>query len=144
MAGFGKKRGSEKKKIKFVPSKKIDQEALLQSAFRHHRQGDLINAEKEYRQAIKIGCYQHSIFTNLGIICKNSGREEEAILLYKKAIEISPDEPAAYSNLGNLYLTLGNFGDAEKFSTRSLEINPNNDQALITLGWSHKELGNLD
>ena len=106
--------------------------------------GDLVNAERGYREAIKIGYCNHGIFTNLGVICKNSGRIEEAILLYKKAIEISPNEPDAYSNLGNLYQSLGNFMDAVAFSTKSLELNANNPGALISLGWSQKELGNLE
>ena len=144
MAGFGDQKISNKKKTKLDRGKQVRGEALLMSAIRHHAQGDLINAENRYREAIKIDYRHHSVFMNLGVICKNSGRMEEAIFLYKKAIEISPNEPDGYRNLANLYLILCNFEDAIAFSGKSLELNPNNPQALITLGWSHKELGNLD
>ena len=68
-------------------------------------------AEKNYRKAINIG-YSHPIFSNLGVICKNSGRAEEAINLYLKAIELNPNYPDAYLNLGNLYTELGDLDQA--------------------------------
>ena len=146
MAGFGEEKSSKKNKNNNKPERKIQMggDTLFRSAINHHKRGDLVNAEKDYREAIKTGYSQHRVFSNLGVICKNSGRSEEAILLYKKAIEISPNQPAAYNNLGNLHFTLGNFEDAAAFSSKSLELQPNNHEALITLGWSHKELGNLD
>ena len=95
MARFGEQNISKKKKIKLDRNKQIRGETLLRCAIGHHAQGDLINAEKRYREAIKIDCRHYSIFINLGVICKNSGRMEEAIVLYKKAIEVSPNEPDA-------------------------------------------------
>ena len=142
MAGFGEQKGRNKKRPQQKPQ--ISGESLLKNAINHHMRGDLVNAESRYREAIKIGYYNHAIFTNLGVICKNSGRPEEAILLYKKAIEISPNEPDAYNNLGNLYQSLGNFTAAIAFSNKSLKLNSSNSNALTSLGWSHKELGNLD
>ena len=139
MKGFGGEKIDKKKNIKKLDrNKQTLGETLLRSAISHHKQGDLITAEKRYREAIKIDYRNHSIYINLGIICKNSRREEEAIYLYKKAIEISPHEPGAYRNLGNLYQTLCNYEAAIEFSNKSIELNPNNPQALITLGWSHK------
>ena len=142
MAGFGE----QKKKKKSTPEGKaqLGGEGLLKTAVDHHTRGDLVSAEKAYRAAIKIGYMHPAIFSNLGVICKNSERTEEAILLYKKAIEISPNEPDSYSNLGNLYQRLGNFESAVASSSKSLELRPNNPEALITLGWSQKEIGQLD
>ena len=74
---------------------KISGYALLRSAVDHHERGDLRNAEREYRKSIKAGHSHYAIFLNLGIICKNSGREEEAIHLYLKAIEVNPNHPGA-------------------------------------------------
>ena len=81
MAGFGEQKASHKKKIKLEGSKQIHGESLLRRAISHHTQGDLINAEKKYREALQIGYHHHSIFTNLGVIYKISGRAEEAISL---------------------------------------------------------------
>ena len=142
MAGFGEQ--TEKKKRRPQQKPQTSGEGLLNDAINHHMRGDLVNAENGYREAIQNGYYNYTIFINLGVICKNSGRTEEAILLYKKAIEISPTQPNAYSNLGNLYHYLGNFEGALAFSSKSLELKPNNSEALITQGWSFKELGHLD
>ena len=92
MAGFG-----EQKEKKRRPQQKpqTSGERLLNDAINHHMRGELVNAENGYREAIKTGYHNHVIFTNLGVICKNSGRMEEAIVLYKKAIEVSPNEPDA-------------------------------------------------
>ena len=144
MTGFGKPKGMSKKKIKPERSKNMTGETLFKNAMNHHAQGDLANAEKGYREAIKIGYYHHDMFKNLGVICKNSGRTDEAVLLYKKAIALKPDEAGAYRNLGNLYLSLGNFEDAIAISNKSLELEPNDSEALLTLGWSQYELGHLD
>ena len=93
MAGLGEQKGIKKKKGR--KNSQISGEILLKNAIDYIRRGDLINAESAYRKAIKSGHQNHVIFTNLGIICKKSGRFEEAIALYKKAIETNPNEPDA-------------------------------------------------
>ena len=110
----------------------------------HHLRGDLMNAEMTYREAIKTG-YRHSAtFLNLGVICTNSGRTEEAIFLYEKAIEISPDNHNIYTNLGNLFRGLDRLDQALALTLKSLRLKPNNPDALINLGGIYKDLGQLD
>ena len=70
---------------------------LLKNAINCHLQGDLPNAEKEYRAAIDSGSSNFVIFSNLGIICQATQRTDEAIALYKKAIQINPNHPDAYT-----------------------------------------------
>ena len=81
-------------------------EALHRSGTLRHIKGDLINAEKDYRQAITIGYINQATYSNLGAICQGSGRMEEAILLFEKAIEINPNYTIAHMNLGNIYRDL--------------------------------------
>ena len=142
MAGFGKK--SEKRNKKSQAENRAHGEALYKNALDHHIQGDLINAEKAYKEAISTGYLNEILFSNLGVICKNSGRPEEAIILYKKAIEQNHNYPDAYSNLGNLYKDLGNLAQALAFTLKSVELNPNNPYAHFNLGGIYKDLGNLD
>ena len=138
--------GEQKEMMKKRPQQKqqISGESLQQNAINHHMRGDLINAEKAYRQAIKTGYYHDSIFVNLGVICASSGRLDEAILLYKKVIETSPSQADAYINLGNLYHRINNFEEALIFSSKGFELKPDNHDALITMGSSYRHLGNLD
>ncbi len=142
MAGFGE----QKKKKKSTPKGKaqIGGEDLLKTAVDHHMSGDLVNAEKAYRAAIKTGYLHPAIFSNLGVICKNSERTEEAILLYKKAITVSPNDPDAYTNLGNLSKDLGQLDQALAATLKSLELKPDNPTAHINLGGIYQDLGQLD
>lgn len=144
MAGFGEHKVNHKHKIKLNRNNQMSGETLLRSAIRYHSQGDLFNAEMKYREAIKIGYCHCSIFINLGVICKNSDRKEEAISLYKKAIKIEPEDPDPYSNLGNLYRELSEFKKALSSTLKSLELKPDNPDAHMNLGSIYKDLGNLD
>ncbi len=138
MAGFGNANPERNKNENKQSQKRVN--LIIESAIKYHLDGDLFHAENEYRKAIEIGSDHHAIFVNLGVICGNSGRIDEAIVLYNKAIEQNPENANAYSNLGYLYFNLGNFKEAAKLIIKSLELNPNDYQALLTLGWSQKEL----
>jgi len=81
VAGLGKQKG--KKKKQHLNKNRSGGEALHKKAVHLHIQGDIENSEKAYREAIKAGSLHQSTFSNLGIICKNSDRAEEAIILYK-------------------------------------------------------------
>ena len=141
MAGFEIQKSSKKKRHEGTTQTSGD--ALGKIAIYHHTRGDLKNAEKNYRKAISTGCSDHAVFLNLGVICKNSGRPEEAIFLYLKAIELSPIHPDAYLNLAP-YTELGNLDQALASTLKSLELKPDNPTAHMNLGRIHKRLGNLD
>ena len=132
MAGFGDRDSSNRDTTK--PNKQASGEDLLKHAVNYHTQGDTMNAEKLYREAIKAGFYHPIIFSNLGIICNNSKRIEEAITLYKKAINLFPNHPNGYTNLGNIYKDLGKLDQALSITLKSLELKPDNPVALVNLG----------
>ena len=142
MAGFGHKTGQQWSKTQ--RKSKMAGEVLFKKAIEQHIKGELKNAEQYYREAIKSGYIEHSIFSNLGVICKNSKRTDEAIYLFKKAIELSPKHPDAYSNLGNLYTDLGDLNQAMALTLKSLELKADNPKALINQSRIYKKLGNLN
>ena len=68
MAGFGEKKLSKKEKSKLERNRQIIGENLYRNAINHHAHGDLINAEKQYREQnkgwiqpphhiLEFGCY---------------------------------------------------------------------------------------
>ena len=59
---------------------------------------------------------------NLGILCKNSGRINEALEHYEQALEFEPEDPQIYSNIGNLYRDTGNLDQALQFTLKSLDL----------------------
>ena len=86
MTGFGEKEKNNKKKARLHDNQNQNGKTLLRSAINYHKNEDFINAERKYREAIKSGYKHSSIFSNLGIICKNTGRLDEAIHLYEKPL----------------------------------------------------------
>ena len=146
MAGFGEKKGDKTKKKKDTAQTKepISGINLHKEALNCHAKGDLANAEKKYRLAIDTGYLAYDIFLNLGVICRNSRREEESIYLYKRAIKINPHNPDAYFNLGNIYRDLGKLDQALASFQKSIELKPDSPNAHLNLGGIHKDFGNLD
>ena len=144
MAGFGEeKAGKKKNKINSRHKWSANEEALLKRAIKHHAQGDLIHAEKRYREMIKLGYKHPAVLINLGVICGNKGCEEEAILLYKKAIEANPSNPDAYFNLSSLYRKLGYFDKALVYNLEFLKLKPKHPIAHMNI-IIYKELGKLN
>ena len=143
MAGFGSPK-SNNKKINGRPKiLQANSDNLFETAIKLHLRGDLENAERLYRKAIKNDCDHQDVYMNLGVICKASGRAKEAVSLYKKAIQINPSNPNAYFNLGNLYSDLGNLDQALASTLKSLELNP--DILMPTLIWAvPTRTGSLD
>ena len=141
MAGFGEQ--DEKREVLDfdIQSQGL---ALLKTAVDYHTSGDLINAEKAYRDAMSSGLIHPSLFTNLGVICKNSGRLHEAIVLYEKAIELTPNDPDPYVNLGNLFRDLRQPDLALVSTLKGLELKPDILAGHINLGLIYKDLGQLD
>ena len=139
MAGFESQKSDEKKKINSQRTPQNNGEVLLKRAINYHITGDLVNAEKHYREAIDSGLSNVSLYSNLGVICQRSQRSEEAIALYKNAIRINPYSPDAYTNLGSLYIGQGNLDQALASTLKSLELKPDNPGALTNLFNSYGE-----
>ena len=81
MAGFGHK--SNPKKNKPQQKNQAGGEDLAKKAVEFHVRGDIANAEKAYRESICRGFSSAAVFTNLGIICQDTLRMDEAIAHYK-------------------------------------------------------------
>ena len=93
-------------------------------------------AEKEYREAIKIDPNDAGAHYNLGILLKKLKRYEEAEKEYREAIKINPNLAYAHNNLGILLQNLKRYEEAEKEYREAIKINPN-------LAYAHNNLGIL-
>ncbi len=96
--------------------------------------GRLDNAEKEFKDAIKINPDYAIAHYNLGILLDDLKRYDEAEKEYRKAIRINPDYADAYYNLGILLKDLKRFEEAEKEYREVIRINPNDGEARNNLG----------
>ena len=83
---------------------------------------------------ITAGTSDPAVFCNLGILCKNSGRINEALEHYEQALEFEPEDPQIYSNIGNLYRDTGNLDQALQFTLKSLELDHASSTVQMNLG----------
>ena len=91
-------------------------------------------AEKEYREAIKINPDYADAHNNLGALLQNLKRYEEAEKEYREAIRINPNYADAHNNLGILLKNLKRYEEAEKEFREAIKINPNDADAHNNLG----------
>ncbi|MFN3528042.1 MAG: tetratricopeptide repeat protein, partial [Candidatus Altarchaeaceae archaeon] len=91
-------------------------------------------AEKEYREAIRINPYYAEAHNNLGILLAELKRYEEAEKEFREAIRINPNLAEVHNNLGILLVGLERYEEAEKEFREAIRINPNYAEAHNNLG----------
>jgi len=99
-----------------------------------HMAGELESAEQGYRQAISQGLRDAMVYSNLGIICQESGRSAEALSLWQMAVEINPGFAEAYNNIGNALITAGSIEQGLEYCRRAVDLNPKFARALSNMG----------
>lgn len=69
--------------------------------------GKINRARECFLRAIEINPKFAPPYSNIGNLCTEAGRYEEALIWYKKALEIDPNFTSARSNLAHLYRITG-------------------------------------
>jgi len=109
-------------------------DGMLSTAIKHHRQGELPEAERLYRQILAIDPRHSASLHMLGTLAHQVGRHEVALQLVRTAIAIDPSQAAYYSNLGTIYQALGNLYEATVAYQDALDRNPSLAEAQMNLG----------
>jgi Flp pilus assembly protein TadD len=91
-------------------------------------------AEKEYREAIRINPDYANAHNNLAILLNEMGRKEDAEAECREALRINPDYANAHNNLAILLYEMGRKEDAEAEYRDALRINPDSAVAHYNLG----------
>ncbi|MBI5197758.1 MAG: tetratricopeptide repeat protein, partial [Nitrospirae bacterium] len=84
--------------------------------------GDLENAEREFRETIRLNPGYYYAYYNLGVIYQSRDRLEDAIWAYRKTVERNRGFFRAYYNLGLVYKQRGQWDDAIRAYLRAIEI----------------------
>jgi 4-amino-4-deoxy-L-arabinose transferase-like glycosyltransferase len=87
--------------------------------------GDMDNAEKEYKIALGLNPEEQMAHNNLGLIYFHKNKLVEAENEYGKELEINPYYDNAYFNLGIVHWRQEKFEEAKSNWKRTLEINYN-------------------
>jgi tetratricopeptide (TPR) repeat protein len=113
---------------------------VLAQARQQHQSGNLAQAERLYREVLRLEPGNALVLFFLGTACHQQERTGEAIALYRQALRLQPDLAEAYNNLGVLYKSQYNFSDAIPCFQQALRFNPCNAQAHNNLGNAYQQL----
>jgi len=86
--------------------------------------GRLVEAEAEFRAAIRLDPAFAEAFINLGIVLHRQERVREAADAYTRAVALAPREPRAHHNLGVALDELGMARDAERHFREAVAADP--------------------
>ena len=108
--------------------------ALFATALRHHRAGQLAEAESAYLKLLSIDARHVDSLHLLGVIAYQTGRSDRALDLIGRAIELNGGNPAFHNNIGLALDALGRAGDAVIHYRRALILKPDYVDAYNNLG----------
>jgi tetratricopeptide (TPR) repeat protein len=107
---------------------------LATQAQRAFSQRRLDEAEKAYREILKLD--ENNVYTlgNLGAILVEKGEIEEAEVVANRALKIDPDDPFSLSLIGMMRFRQQKLDEAFSILSRSAQIDPTNPQTQNYLG----------
>ncbi len=91
-------------------------------------------AEKEFRQALKMEYQDSSLYLHLGMLRMRKNDLQVALENFRAAVNLKPDSPTIHNHLGELYARQKKYGLAEKEFNRAVELDPKDELALMNLG----------
>lgn len=103
--------------------------------------GKLDEAEREYREAIRIQTDFARAHNNLGVLLGKLKRFEEAEKEFREAIRVNPGDAGVHNNLGNALYGLKRFEEAEYEYREAIKVNPNIAEFHGNLGTLYLETG---
>ncbi len=95
--------------------------------------GDMANAEKEFRTTLEINPNEEMAHNNLGLIYESRDMFYQAEKEYFEEIKINPYYDNVYANLGILYYREKKYDKAEELWKKALSINPEFSGAILNL-----------
>lgn len=107
---------------------RTQQEVTIEEALRlaqgHHTRGNLILAERTYRDILRTDPVHFPTTHLLGVLLFQNGGFEEAASYMKLALEAKPDNVHCLTNYGGVQAQLGNYEAAIECYDQALEIKP--------------------
>jgi len=126
------------------PSLKPQQAQLFQQAIQAQTTGNLAFAERAWRALIADRVRLPTLFNNLGMVCAQTGRQDEAAKLFQQALAIDPRFPDARLHLAAIYEQAGKTEQAVVAYERLLSEFPKMHVARYLLANLLKAQGKLE
>jgi predicted TPR repeat methyltransferase len=123
---------------------KDDIEQRLNLLYSAHRKGKLSEAEKGYREILKIKPDWGQALTALGKVFLDQDRPEKAKSVFEKAAGLNPPDLSACYNLGRLKQLENDHHGAMVIYKAMLDLQPNIGIVWNNLGVAYRETGKPD
>src|SRR3990172_10057678 len=113
----------------------------LRQALNSHQSGDLVKAEKIYRQVLQLHPSHSEALHLLGILEHQQDRNVAALDDIGQAIDLDDASPPYWNSLGTVYQSLGQVEKALAAFRRAIELAPRFADAYNNLGLVLSECG---
>ena len=124
--------------------KKNKSQRYLEQGINHHQSGNLRDASKSYRKALKHAPDFADALNLLGVVSMQSYNSEKAAKLFNDALALDSQNLAYMNNLGQAFQAMGDANKAIERYLQALQIQPENSDFLNNLGISLKFLNRYD
>lgn len=114
---------------------------IFTRAFDAHRIGNIADAERLYLETIAHEPGHFEAVNNLGVICIQQQRYDEAVVYFQSALDIEPEYPLAHANMGSALTPLGRPLETLWHCRRAHELNPTNTPTLTNMSDAFAALG---
>lgn len=107
--------------------------ALYTQGLNHHRQGQLAEAESQYRQVLTANPHHSDSMHMMGVIALQVGKLGLAVQLLGEAARLKPNDAVIASNLASAFRRAGRPHDALASARRAIELAPGFNDAQQNL-----------
>jgi predicted O-linked N-acetylglucosamine transferase (SPINDLY family) len=118
-------------------------EALL-FGWQTEQAGDLNQAERVYREVLRVDPANAAALHRLATVCLKQGRPADAAAYYRQSLRIEAGNPDGHSSLGIALASLGKPAEAVAAFREAASLRPNDAHVLSNLGNALRESGRLE
>lgn len=116
----------------------------LALALQYHRQGNLAEAERLYREILHVDPNQPDALHLLGALAYQAGRSDVAVEYLRQSLALQPANANAHSDLGLVLMQQGLGEQALDHLRQALQLRPGHPEATLNLGNLLTQRGELD
>jgi tetratricopeptide (TPR) repeat protein len=99
----------------------------------HTQKKNFYGAIRIYESVVAADPNYSRIYSNLGYVYSETGRNDKAMENYLRAIDTDPSNAKAYNNIAGLCFEEGRFEEAEEYAKKALDAEPSLYQASTLL-----------